>query len=70
MEDNQIRSRSEKRYKKKRFRIGRFIVLILLLIIIGVSAYSIHQYRIGLELAGDAEKEKWIFSLMNKQETL
>jgi len=61
MEDNQIRSRSEKRYKKKRFRIGRFIVLILLLIIIGVSAYSIHQYRIGLELAGDAEKEKMDF---------
>jgi len=61
MEDNQIRSRSEKRYKKKRFRIGRFIVLILLLIIIGVSAYSNHQYRIGLELAGDAEKEKMDF---------
>lgn len=61
MEDNQIQSRSEKRYKKKRFRIGRFIVLILLLIIIGVSAYSIHQYRIGLELAGDAEKEKMDF---------
>ncbi|QBK26031.1 LCP family protein [Ureibacillus thermophilus] len=58
MEEHEIRSRKEKRIKKKRLRIGRLIVALFLLMIIGVIAYSVHQYRMGLELAGDVEKEE------------
>lgn len=58
MEEHEVHSRKEKRTKKKRLRKGRFILTLLLLMIIGVIAYSVHQYRMGLELAGDVKKEE------------
>ncbi|MEK4255354.1 LCP family protein [Ureibacillus sp. FSL K6-2830] len=62
MEENQVRSRSEKRYKKKRLRKGRVILFSIFIVLIAIIAYSIHQYRTGLELAGEENKEEIEFT--------
>lgn len=58
MEENHINRRSQRRYKKKRLRKERVFFFIFLVALFSIIAYSVHQYRIGLELAGDGKAEE------------
>src|SRR5690606_16102997 len=47
---------------KKRLRKGRVILFSIFIVLIAIIAYSIHQYRTGLELAGEENKEEIEFT--------
>lgn len=53
MEDNQVYETRRRRYKKKRLRKGRVVFLSIIIVLISLIAYSVFQYKQGLELAGE-----------------
>lgn len=56
MEENQHPIR-QRRYKKKRLRKGRVFLFIIFVLVCCFIAYSIQQYRSGLELAGESKRD-------------
>lgn len=47
--------RRQTRHKRKKFRTGRFIFLIIIALLLGVVAYSVQQYRSGQNLASETK---------------
>lgn len=43
------------RYKKKRLRKGRFLLILLLFLIVVIAGYGINEYRSGLKFASDTK---------------
>lgn len=43
------------RYKKKRLRKGRFLLILLLILIVAIVGYGINEYRSGLKFASDTK---------------
>lgn len=43
------------RYKKKRLRKGRFLLILLLFLIVVIAGYMINEYRSGLKFASDTK---------------
>lgn len=70
MEENQLQDTRQTRYKKKRLRKGRIVLLFLLLLVVGVSIFSIIQYRNGLKLADQTKIPEEEFIADEKQDTI
>ncbi|WP_342472446.1 LCP family protein [Metasolibacillus sp. FSL H7-0170] len=47
--------RRQTRHKRKKFRTGRFIFLIIIALLLGAVAYSVQQYRSGQNLASETK---------------
>lgn len=59
--EEQVPNRRSRRRKRK-FRLGRFIMTFLFLIIIGIIVFSIVQYKAGLKLASTIEHDEIEFT--------
>ncbi len=70
MEENQMQETRQTRYKKRKLRKGRLIFLILLLLVVGVSIFSIYQYRSGLKLADQTKLPEEEFVADEKHDTI
>lgn len=55
MEEKHLEDSRQKRYKKRKLRKGRLFFTLLIILIIGIGAYSIYQYRSGLKLAEETK---------------